>query len=179
MVYDREMGSMRVLLTSPLPRWYLIICKLLAGIAVSLVQVYAFLAVAWLCGDDAPPLGYLTVLPALIANGLLLGALGLLLSSLIRQLENFAGVMNFVVFPMFFLSTALYPLWKIREGSALVADICAANPFTYGVELIRFALYGQIDPVATLVVLGCGGLLLAAAIIGYSPSRGLVRRKAA
>lgn len=177
MVYDREMGSMRMLLTSPLPRWYLIVCKLLAGIAVSILQVYAFLAVAWLCDDDAPTLGYLTVLPSLIANGLMLGALGLLLSSLIRQLENFAGVMNFVVFPLFFLSTALYPLWKIREGSDLLADICALNPFTYGVELVRFALYGQVDLVSTLVVIGVGGLLLISAIIGYSPSRGLIRRK--
>mgnify|MGYP003341537894 CR=1 FL=1 len=39
-------------------------------------------------------------------TGLMLGALGLLLSSLIRQLENFAGVMNFVIFPLFFMSTA-------------------------------------------------------------------------
>src|SRR6266480_417098 len=46
MVYDREMGSMRVLLTSPLPRWYLLGSKLLAGVAVSVLQVYAFLAIA-------------------------------------------------------------------------------------------------------------------------------------
>ena len=177
MVYDREMGSMRLLLTSPLPRWYLVSCKLMAGIVVSVVQVYAFLGVAWLCGDDAPTFGYVTVLPALVANGLMLGALGLLLSSLIRQLENFAGVMNFVVFPLFFLSTALYPLWKIREGSELIADICTINPFSYGVEMIRFALYGQWNGLATLVVLAVGPLLRGGAIIGYSPSRGLIRRK--
>src|SRR4029077_12128700 len=48
MVYDREMGNMRPLLVSPLPRWYLLACKLLAGTAVSLLQVYAFLLIAWL-----------------------------------------------------------------------------------------------------------------------------------
>jgi len=178
MVYDREMGSMRALLTSPLPRWYLLTCKLLAGIFVSIIQVYAFLGLAWLFGDAMPVLGYLTVFPALIANGILLGSLGLLLSSLIRQLENFAGVMNFVVFPVFFLSSALYPLWKIREGSDLLADICGFNPFTYGVELVRFALYGQFDPVSAAVVVLGGVILLCGAIIGYSPSRGLIRRKA-
>ena len=31
MVYDREMGSMRVLLTSPVPRWFLLVSKLIAG----------------------------------------------------------------------------------------------------------------------------------------------------
>ena len=47
MVYDREMGNMRTLLVSPLPRWYLLFCKLVAGTAVSLLQVYAFLLIAW------------------------------------------------------------------------------------------------------------------------------------
>ncbi len=42
MVYDREMGSMKILLMTPLPRWYLLTCKLLAGTAVSILQVYAF-----------------------------------------------------------------------------------------------------------------------------------------
>ena len=64
-----------------------------------------------------PLMGYVAVFPALVLAGLMLGALGLFLSSLISQLENFAGVMNFVIFPMFFLSTALYPLWKMREAS--------------------------------------------------------------
>jgi len=178
MVYDREMGSMRALLVSPLPRWYLIVCKLTAGIVVSILQSYAFLAVAWAFGDQAPPLGYLTVLPALLVNGVMLGALGLLLSSLIRQLENFAGVMNFVVFPLFFLSTALYPIWKIQEGSDILADVCRLNPFTYGVELIRFALYGQFDGLSALVVLMAGALFLVAAVLGYSPSRGLAKLKA-
>ena len=76
---------------------------------------------------------------------MMLGALGLLLSSMIKQLENFAGVMNFVIFPMYFASPALYPLWRIQESSPLLYKICLANPFTYAVELIRFAFYGQIE----------------------------------
>ncbi len=178
MVYDREMGSMRVLLTSPLPRWYLLVCRLLAGSLVSVAQVYAFLAVAW-AFDIRPPLwGLLAVLPMLLLNGMMLSALGLVLSSLIRQLENFAGVMNFVVFPLFFLSTALYPLWKMQEGSPLLAEICGLNPFTHGVELIRFALYLHFNADAMMVVAGMGVVLLAGAILGYSPSRRLITRKA-
>ena len=117
MVYDREMGNMRTLLVSPLPRWYLLFCKLVAGTAVSLLQVYAFLLIAWFWDIAPPPIGYLTVLPALVLSGLMLGALGMLISSGIKQLENFAGVMNFVIFPMFFASSALYPLWRVQEGS--------------------------------------------------------------
>ena len=179
LVYDQEMGSMRLLLTSPLPRWWLLFCKLLAGVAVSIVQVGVFLAIAAAMGIVMPAWGYVPVLPALVLNGLMLGALGLLLSSTIKQLENFAGVMNFVLFPMFFLSTALYPLWKMAEGSAFLRDVCALNPFTHGVELIRFALYLRVEPVAADWVLGCFAVFMAAALWGYEPSRGMLRRKPA
>ncbi|WP_341211820.1 ABC transporter permease [uncultured Limimaricola sp.] len=176
LVHDREMGSMRLLLTSPLPRGWLLLSKLVASTLISILQVYAFLAVAALFGITLPWLGYVAVLPALFAAGLMLGALGLALSSTVRQLENFAGVMNFVIFPMFFMSSALYPLWKMAEASALLRDICAANPFTHAVELIRFALYAE----ANWSALGWTGLaaavFLGLALWGYDPARGLVRR---
>src|SRR5690349_3221253 len=89
MVYDREMGNMRILLVSPLPRWFILVSKLLAGTVVSVIQVYAYLLIAWLWGIEPPRLGYLTVLPALVLSGMMLGALGMLLSSMIKQLENF------------------------------------------------------------------------------------------
>ena len=177
MVYDREMGSMKTLLVSPLPRGFLLTSKLLAGVAISVIQAYVFLGIAWLYGVEAPPQGYLTVFPALILSGLMLGALGLLLSSMIRQLENFAGVMNFVIFPMFFLSSALYPLWKIRESNPLLARIAECNPFTYAVESIRFALYGQVNMEAFVVAGGALLVFLGGAIWGYDPTRGILHRK--
>jgi ABC-2 type transport system permease protein len=177
MVYDREMGTMRSLLVSPFPRWFLLSSKLVAGVSVSLVQVYVFLAIAWFWEIEPPLLGYLTVLPALILSGLMLGSLGLLLSSVIRQLENFAGVMNFVIFPMFFLSSALYPLWRMRESSPLLYDICNWNPFTYAVEVIRFALYVQVNWTALLVTVGCTITFMSLAIFAYNPSKGLIARR--
>jgi ABC-2 type transport system permease protein len=124
-----------------------------------------------------PFLGYITVIPAIILAGLMLGALALFISSVIKQLENFAGVMNFVIFPMFFASSALYPLWRIREASPLLYEICRLNPFTYAVELVRFALYGQVDTISLAVVVGCTVLFLAAAVFAYNPSKGLIGRR--
>jgi ABC-2 type transport system permease protein len=177
MVYDREMGSMRILLVSPLPRWFLLICKLIAGVAVSILQVYVFLGIAWFYETQAPWQGYLWILPALIVGGLMLGALGLLLSSFIRQLENFAGVMNFVIFPLFFMSTALYPLWKLQESSELLYNLASYNPFSQAVELIRFALYGQFNQDAFIYTLAAFMIFIMAAIIGYTPSKGMMMRK--
>ena len=178
MVYDREMGSMRVLLTTPLPRWFLLLGRLTASVVVSLAQVYVFLAIAYLFGIELPLLGYLTVLPALILSGLMLGALGMLLSSTIRQLENFAGIMNFVIFPMFFASSALFPLWKIQESSLTLFHICNWNPFTYAVELIRFALYVQLNWTALAMVAAALAIFLGLAIWAYNPSRGIVAHRA-
>ena len=175
MVYDRETGAMRSLLVSPFPRWFLLGAKLFSAVLVAVLQVYAFLVIAWFWGVRPPLIGYLTVLPALILAGLMLGALGLLISSAIRQLENFAGVMNFVIFPMFFASSALYPLWRMRESSVLLYHICAWNPFTHSVELIRFALYGQIEPWSLLITTGCLAIFFGATIFMYDPAKGLWR----
>lgn len=200
MVYDRETGSMRTLLVSPFPRSFLLFSKLVGGVAVALLQVYVFMVIAyfWEIEPGGPPLdfglfvipppwnGYITVLPALVIAGLMLGALALFMSSVIRQLENFAGVMNFVIFPMFFASSALYPIWRIRESSPVLADIANFNPFTHAVELIRFAMYGQIGPklesgaldlTHLFVVVGCTVLFLGMAVYAYNPSKGLIGRR--
>jgi ABC-2 type transport system permease protein len=218
MVYDRETGTMRTLLVSPFPRSFLLLSKLIGGVSVALLQVYAFVFVAYFWGIQPPPItevklftfydpptwlagvvdkmtdpiitplfsvpellqpfaGYLTLIPALILAGLMLGSLALFISSVIRQLENFAGVMNFVIFPMFFASSALYPLWRIRESSPLLYEICRLNPFTYAVELIRFSLYGQVDTISLGIVVGFTAVFLAAAVFAYNPSKGLIARK--
>ena len=218
MVYDRETGAMRTLLVSPFPRSFLLLSKLLGGVSVALLQVYAFLLVAWfweirppnitelklftmydppswlapIVGSVTEPVvtslvslpaavqgftGYITVLPALVIAGLMLGSLALFMSSVIKQLENFAGVMNFVIFPMFFASSALYPLWRIREASPLLYEVCRLNPFSYCVELIRFAFHGQIDTTSLLVVLTCTAVFLSAAVFAYNPSKGLIARR--
>jgi ABC-2 type transport system permease protein len=177
MVHDREMGSMRILMVCPLPRWFLLLSKLLAGTGVSIVQVYVFLVIAWFYGIRAPWLGYLWLLPVLMLSGLMLGALGLLLSSFIKQLENFAGVMNFVIFPLFFISTALYPLWKMKESSVLLHNLAKYNPFSQAIELLRFALYGQFNSFAFVYTLSAFMLFMTVAIIGYNPSKGMMTRK--
>jgi len=177
MVYDRETGGIRTLLVSPFPRAWLLASKLLAGTLVSILQVYAFLLIAWFWDIEAPPVGYFLIIPALLVSGMMLGSLGMLISSVIRQLENFAGVMNFVIFPMFFASSALYPLWRIKESSLPLYDICQVNPFTHATELIRFALYGQIDWAALAIVVAFGFLFMTGAILAYDPARGLLPRR--
>ena len=182
MVYDREMGLMRLLLTAPLPRWWLLASKLVATAVLSLAQAAVFVVVALLIGTDLPAPG-MHAIAAAVAGALMFGALGLLLSVHIRQLENFAGTMNFVIFPMYFLSTALYPLWKLEEsGATWVWRVAQLNPFTHAVEWLRFAWYGKDPGIAPWVVLGTLAAAFVFACWGYNPQRGfgqLAKRGAA
>jgi ABC-2 type transport system permease protein len=178
LVFDREVGLLRLLLTAPFPRWSILLAKLLAGTALSVVQAYVFLLVAFLFGVQIPSSGYLAVFPAVLLGAFALAALGLLLSVYVRRLENFAGTMNFVIFPSFFFSTALYPLWKVEEsGATWIADLALMNPFTHVVELLRFALYGKFNGISAAVTVAVGVLAFLLAARGYDPQRGVLGRK--
>jgi ABC-2 type transport system permease protein len=74
---------------------------------------------------------------------------------------------------MYFISTALYPLWKLEEsGATWVWHIAQVNPFTHAVEWMRFALYGKDPGIAPWVVLGTLAVAFVLACWGYDPQRG-------
>ena len=107
----------------------------------------------------------------------MLGSLGLLLSVYIKQLENFAGTMNFVIFPMFFISSALYPLWRLIDNGAIyIYYIAKLNPFTYGVEMVRAASLGHFYKDGFMVCLTCTFIFLFLAVKGYKPQSNVVKK---
>ena len=129
-----------------------------------------FLFLCFLFGISLPWLGLISVLPALFLGAMSLGAIGLALSVYVKQLENFAGTMNFVIFPLFFVSSALYPLQRFADSGADTLHLVAqVNPFTHAVELIRFAFYGQFQLTGFLVVIATLVVFFALAVWGYDP----------
>lgn len=175
MIFDREMGSMKILLTSNISRSYLLFCKMFATGIVSTIQASVFLLIAFFYGIEIPVLGYLLVIPVILFTSIILNAFALFISSVIKQLENFASVMNFVIFPMFFLSSALYPLWKIKDSSLFLYQVCILNPFTYIVEFIRFTLYLKFELNSFLIIIVIFIITLSLAFIGYNTKNVLKR----
>ncbi|MAD41444.1 MAG: multidrug ABC transporter permease [Arcobacter sp.] len=175
MIFDREMGSMKILLTSNISRSYLLFCKMFATGIVSTIQATVFLFIAFLYGIDIPTLGYLLAIPAILFTSIILNAFALFISSVIKQLENFASVMNFVIFPMFFLSSALYPLWKIKDSSLFLYQVCVLNPFTYIVEFVRFTLYLKFELNSFLIIIAIFIITISLAFIGYNTKNVLKR----
>ena len=85
--------------------------------------------------------------------------------------------MNFVIFPMFFASSALYPLWKIEETSEWLYYVCMYNPFTYAVEAIRFSLYSQINIEYTIGIVVFTLIFLFLSILGYDLLEEILQKK--
>jgi len=155
MAFDREAGSMKVLMTAPISRRKLLVFKLLAAATVSTIQAYLMLAIALLFDVHLPLIGLLIAVPVVFLIAYALALIGLLLASTVNGMENFAGVMNFVIFPALFLSSSLYPLWQLQESSELLYWISVLNPFTHLVESVRFAIYSQFDLMSLLgIVMG-------------------------
>jgi ABC-2 type transport system permease protein len=171
----REPGaaSMRFLMAAPLPRWFVIFGRLLAAAVLATFQAALFVVIARIAGVYVDLVGWLAALPAAILSALALAAMMLALVVFLRSVRRLSAAMMFVALPVFFLSSALYPLWKFTDyGAEYLTVIATANPFTHVVELVRFASERHLDPVALAVVAGAGMVAFAAALIGADPRWG-------
>ena len=139
-VQDREFGSMRMLMISPVPRGLIVLGKALAATLMGLFFAIVLTPLAWVFSVNFSFGDWLNFLGAVLLTGMALSSIGMLVASRIRKLENFAVAMNFVIFPMFFLSGALYPTEKL---AAWLQPIVRLNPLTYGVDLMRHALLAE------------------------------------
>ena len=137
-VTDRDAGVLRMVLVAPIRRSTIALGKALGATVLGTTQAVVVAALLLPLVHLRPSLadGLLAGL-ALVLSSLALGAVGLVLAASIRSLENFAGVMNFVVFPMLFLSGALYPVRHLGPVLRLVAYV---NPLAYGVALAGFTV---------------------------------------
>ena len=174
-VTDRDAGVLRMVLVAPIRRSTVALGKALGATLLGTSQAVAVGVILLSLVRLWPgPRALLLAFAGIVLSSLALGALGLVLAASIRSIENFAGVMNFVVFPMLFLSGALYP---VRRLGPVLQALVYVNPFAYAVDLLKHALldgwqnagYGGELPlaldIAALVAFALAGLLAAAALL--------------
>ena len=137
-VYDREFGVLRLMLASPAGVPAILAGRALAAAIVGLLQGAIVLAFAPLFVAVGPA-DLIAGLGALALSALVSSMLGMLVAVRLRSVENFAGVINVVLFPLLFVSGALYPTEGLPGPLRLMARI---NPVTYQVDLMRHA-FGQ------------------------------------
>src|SRR5581483_6221664 len=142
-VHDREFGPIRMLLVAPLPRWIAVLAKSISATLLGVIQCVILFPLIWILGlrPSIPSLAEL--LGAIALTSFALGSFGMVIASRLRSIENFAGIMNFLMFPMFFLSSALYPA-TILPG--WMQPLVRANPLTYGIDFMRHPLVRGLYP---------------------------------
>jgi ABC-2 type transport system permease protein len=133
-VWDREFGFLKEVLVAPIDRWAVAIGKALGGTTQAMIQGLILLVLAPFVGVKLSLLTILAVIPlaAVLAFGL--SAFGVMLASMMRSLQGFQVVMNFLMMPMFFLSGALFPLTNLPTWMTIVTRI---DPASYGIDPLR------------------------------------------
>jgi ABC-2 type transport system permease protein len=141
-VWDRELGFLQELLVAPVSRTSIVLGKCLGAATIAGTQGLFVLALAGLVDvpyDPALVLGAfgLTVLLAFTVT-----AFGVLVAVAIKQAQTFTWVMQMVVFPMFFLSGALYPVSGLPDWLAVLNRI---DPLTCAVDPMRHLVFSHLD----------------------------------
>lgn len=141
MVYDKESGVMRMLIVAPFAHYWIVIAKMLAAALAAIVQALLLLVLLAALGYVGADTRFGLLAVALVMTSLACGGIGMLVAAFTRTLDNFAAIMNFVIFPVFFLSGSLYPVSRLPAALKFVA---LANPYTYGVDLLKHAVTGML-----------------------------------
>src|SRR5437762_9423531 len=112
-VWDREFGFLKEVLVAPIDRWAVAIGKALGGTTQAMIQGLILLVLAPFVGVKLSLVTILEVVPLAFVLAFGLSAFGVMLASMMKSLQGFQVVMNFLMMPMFFLSGALFPLTNL------------------------------------------------------------------
>jgi len=138
-ISDRESGVMRMLVIAPLGHYWIVLAKTLGAALSAIVQALMLLVVLGFLGYLGPQLSVPLLALGLAGTALTSASLGMLIASWSRTLDNYATLMNLVIFPAFFLSGSLYPVRKLPDALQVLASL---NPYTHGVDLLKHAAVG-------------------------------------
>ena len=134
-IWDRQFGFLKETLVAPVPRLGIMLGRTFGGATVATAQGFIVFLLTLFFGFS--PYTWFLVPLAIVAMfviGTLFSALGIMVASLLTDMQGFQLIMNFLVMPMFFLSGALFPLTGIPFLLSVLATI---DPLSYGVDLMR------------------------------------------
>lgn len=141
-VWDREFGFLREMLVAPVSRASLVLGKTAGGATIATGQGTIMLALAPLIGVRLTPLVVVQVIAIELLMSVSLTAFGVFVASRIQRMESFQVVMQLVLFPMLFLSGAMFPLNNLPPWLTLLTRL---NPLTYAVQPLRQVVFAAQD----------------------------------
>jgi ABC-2 type transport system permease protein len=140
-IWERDVGQLQRLLATPLPRLGIVLGKASGAAIRALAQAVVLLAVIAISRISIhwSVTGILGAIVLLLLGTAAFACLSMILASLVRTRERFMGIGQLVVMPLFFASSALYPLAIMPQWLRVVAH---ANPLSYEVHGMRQLLLG-------------------------------------
>ncbi len=139
-LWDREFGFLKEIMIAPVSRVSIAVGRIAGGISTSLLQGISILLVSLLLGFKIKgffPFVFSILFMALVSATFV--AIGLGIASQMKDIHGFSLIMNFLIFPLFFLSGALYPIQNLPK---IVRSFSYIDPLTYGVDGLRGFLVG-------------------------------------
>jgi len=137
-VWDREFGFLREMLVAPTSRASIALGKTAGGASVAAVQGTIMLVLAPLIGVHLTAVLVLEIIGLELLMAIALTAFGVFVASHIERMEGFQVVMQMLLFPMIFLSGALFPLNALPGWLTVLTRI---NPLTYAVAPLRQVVF--------------------------------------
>ncbi len=139
-LWDREFGFLKEIMVAPVSRVSIVLGRIAGGATTTLIQAVFILGISFLMGFKITSVvSVFLALVFMVLIAVTFISLGLIFASKMRDIQGFSIVMNFVIFPLFFLSGALYP---IENLPAFLRYLSRIDPLTYGVDGLRAALIG-------------------------------------
>ncbi len=153
-VWDKQFGFLKETMVAPVSRLEIMIGQTLGGATTALIQGGLIFAISLGLGVSIHSVGgLLLAVVFMVLIGICFTAMGVAAASRMEDMQGFQFIINFVIFPLFFLSGALFPL----EGlPSWLQGLTYIDPLTYGVQGIRYGVLGasDISPLISLAVLG-------------------------
>jgi ABC-2 type transport system permease protein len=163
-IWDKQFGFLKETLVAPVSRLEIMSGQTLGGATTAVIQGSLILVLSVFVGFPlSNPVGFLIALAFMVLIGISFTAFGIAIASRMEDMTGFQLIMNFVVFPIFGLSGALFPISSLP---AWMIPLTLLDPLTYGVEGIRYGLTGvsQINPLVCGAVIG--GFTLVMTVLG-------------
>ncbi|MDN7012110.1 multidrug ABC transporter permease [Methanoculleus sp. FWC-SCC3] len=162
-IWDKQFGFLKETLVAPVSRLEIMIGQTLGGATTAVIQGLILMVFALFIGlQPAGITGFLVAVGFMALIGVTFTAFGIAIASRMEDMHGFQLIMNFVIFPIFGLSGALFP---INSLPGWLRPLTLADPLTYGVEGIRYGLSGtaQVHPLASLAVMAACAVLMTVA----------------
>ena len=139
-IWDKEFGFLKEVLVAPVNRFSVILGRSLGGMTTAIIQALVIVGIAVAMGVELSGVsGFFLAILIMVLTCAAFTGFGLIIATKLGNLEGFMAIMNLIIFPIFFLSGALFPVQSMPSWLRYIMYI---NPLTYGIDGLRNTLVG-------------------------------------